>query len=178
MKRTVLILAAILTLFALGCGKKTETQWDQNDPNAVFIDPNAVRGGEYGELYFEADGVRFGIYDEAEPVLRALPEQTGSHTSESCAFEHADVSHIYPSFEITTNEIDGVDRITAIRLTSDMIETPQGLRIGMTEEDAAAAFPALKEADWNLIDGTALLSVTIADGVVTGIVYTPSIKEE
>ena len=178
MKRTVLILAAILTLFALGCGKKTETQWDQNDPNAVFIDPNAVRGGEYGELYFEADGVRFGIYDEAAAVLAALPKETGVHRQASCAFEHEDVTHLFPTFEIMTNEIDGTDRITAIRITSDLIETPQGLRIGMTAEEAAQALPALREADWNLIDGTALLSVTVIDGKVREIVYTPSGTED
>jgi hypothetical protein len=176
MKRTILLITALLMLLAIGCGStepKTET-----DPNAVYIDPNAVRGGEYGDLYFEADGVRFGIYDEAEPVLSALSGKVGEHTSESCAFDHADVAHFYPSFEITTNEIDGVARITAIRLTTDMVETPQGLKIGMREEDAANAFPALKDADWNLADGTALLSVTIVDGKVAEIVYTPSISED
>ena len=172
MKRMILLLAALLLLTALGCGSNAK-----DDPNAVFIDPNAVRGGEYGELYFETDGVRFGIYDEAEPVLRALPEQTGSHTTESCAFEHADVSHLYPSFEITTNEIDGVDRITGIRLTADMVKTPQGLFIGMPEADAAAAFPALADAGWNLIDGTALLSVTVVDGRIAEIAYIPATEE-
>lgn len=175
MKRTILLITAVLMLLALGCGK-TETP-KQDDPNAVYIDPNAVRGGEYGDLFFEADGVRFGIYDEAAPVLETLSGKLGEHTSESCAFDHADVAHFYPSFEITTNEIDGVDRITAIRLTTDMIETPQGLKIGMSEEDAAKAFPALKAADWNLIDGTALLSVTVIDGKVAEIVYTPSVSD-
>ena len=173
MKRTMLLLTALLLLLALGCGGNA-----QDDSNAVYIDPNAVRGGEYGALYFEADGVRFGIYDEAEPVLSALSQETGTFTRESCAFDTADVFHLYPSFEIMTNEIDGVVRITAIRLTSDMIKTPQGLYIGITEADAKTAYPALSDADWNLEDGTALLSVTVADGVVTGIVYTPSITEE
>ena len=172
MKRTAIMLLALLLALAIGCGGKAD------DPNAVFIDPNAVRGGEYGELYFEADGVRFGIYDEAEPVLAALPQENGTRTQESCAFEHADVFHFYPAFEIMTNEIDGVDRITAIRLTADTVATPQGLRIGMTEEDAKAAFPALYEADWNLIDGTALLSATIRDGRIFELVYTPAVTED
>lgn len=175
MKRTILLFAALLLLFALGCGG---TAGRTDDPNVVFIDPNAVYGGEYGDLYFEADGVRFGIYDEAEPILSALSKENGTITRASCAFDHEDVFHLYPSFEIRTNEIDGVDRITSIRLTDDLIETPQGLYIGMSETDAAAAFPALSEAGWNLADGTALLSVTIVDGVVTGIVYTPAITED
>lgn len=175
MKRTILLLTAMLMLFALGCGK---TNGAADDPNVVFVDPNAVRGGEYGDLYFEANGVRFGIFDEAEAVLSALPGETGSLTRESCAFDHADVSHFFPSFQITTNEIDGVDRITAIQIKDDLIKTPQGLYIGMSEADAAAAFPALSEAEWNLIDGTALLSVTILDGVVAAISYTPAITED
>jgi hypothetical protein len=175
MKKTVLLMTALLMLASIGCGNKDAQK--QDDPNAVYIDPNAVRGGEYGELYFEVDGVRFGIYDEAAPVLSALPKQVGEHVSESCAFDHADVYHLYPSYEIQTNEIDGTDRITAIRVTTDLVRTPQGLFIGMSEADAAKAFPALKNADWNLIDGTALLSVTIIDGRIAEIVYTPSIGE-
>lgn len=172
MKRTAVLLLAALLLCAIGCGGQAD------DPNAVFVDPNAVRGGEYGELYFEVNGVRFGIYDEAAPVLAALSEEKSSFTRESCAFDKPDVFHLFDSFEIMTNEIDGVDRITAIRVTTDMIETPQGLRIGMRETEAAKAFPALAGADWNLVDGTALLSVTVIDGVVRGIVYTPAIADD
>ena len=172
MKRTAILLFAALLLCAIGCGGQAD------DPNAVFIDPNAVRGGEYGELYFEANGVRFGIFDEAAPVLSALSEEKSSFTRESCAFDRPDVFHLFDSFEIMTNEIDGVDRITAITIKDDRVKTPQGLYIGMSEADAAAAFPALSDAGWNLADGTALLSVTIADGTVKGIVYTPSITDD
>lgn len=173
MKRTAILLLAMLLLLSFGC--KTDAQ---DDPNAVFIDPNAVRGGEYGALYFEANGARFGIYDETEAVLSALPAYRSTFTGQSCAFETEDVSYFFAGFEITTNEIDGVSRVTAIRLNDDTVKTPQGLYIGMPEEDAAAAFPALSAADWNLVDGTALLSVTIVDGAIYGITYTPAIGED
>lgn len=173
MKRTAILILALMLLAALGCGAN-----DLNDPNAVFIDPNAVHGGEYGELYFESDGVRFGIYDEAEAVLSALPAYRSTFTGKSCAFESEDVSYFYPGFTIMTNEIDGTDRITGVKLDDDTVRTPQGLYIGMSEEDAISAFPAAAEADWNYADGTALLSVTILDGVVKGIVYTPVIPED
>ncbi len=175
MKRTAILALAILMLAAIGCGGQGALQ---DDPNAVFVDPNAVRGGEYGELYFEANGVRFGIYDEAEAVLSALPAYRSTFTGETCAFDAADVYYYYSGFQIMTNEIDGVSRITAIAVADDTVRTPQGLYIGMSEEDAAEAFPALQEADWNLVDGSATLSVTIVDGVVTGIVYSPSIAED
>ena len=175
MKRIAILLLATLLLCALGCKANEPTE---DDPNVVFIDPNAVRGGEYGDLYFEANGVRFGIYDEAAAVLSALPKDNGTMTRESCAFDTADVFHTYDSFDIMTNEIDGVARITGINVTSDLIETPQGLRIGMTEEEAGELFPALKEADWNLVDGTALLSVTIVEGKIFSICYTPAPAED
>ena len=173
MKRTAILILALMLLSALGCGAN-----GTDDPNAVFIDPNAVHGGEYGELYFESNGVRFGIYDEAEAVLSALPAYRSTFTGKSCAFESEDVSYFYAGFTIMTNEIDGTDRITGIKIDDDTVKTPQGLYIGMSAEDAAAAFPAAKEADWSYADGTALLSVTIADDVVKGIVYTPVIPED
>ncbi|MBQ6235800.1 MAG: hypothetical protein IJK54_07760 [Clostridia bacterium] len=173
MKRTAILLLAILLLLSFGC--KTDAQ---DDPNAVFVDPNAVRGGEYGDLYFEANGVRFGIYDETEAVLSALPAYRSTFTGQSCAFETEDVSYFFAGFEITTNEIDGISRVTSIRLDDDTVKTPQGLYIGMPEEDAISAFPALYEADWNLVDGTALLSVTIIDGAVYGVTYTPAIGKD
>ena len=169
MKKLAILLLAALLLMA--CGAK-------DDPNAVFVDPNAVQGGGYGDLYFEADGVRFGIFDEAEPVLSALPQYRSTFTGESCAFDNADISYFYAGFRIIVNEIDGVNRITAINVEDDTVKTPQGLYIGMPEAEAAAAFPKLLESDWNLIDGTALLSVTMNDGVVASIVYTPAATED
>ena len=163
-KLAILLLAALLLL---GCG-------GADDPNAVFVDPNAVQGGGYGDLYFEAEGVRFGIFDEAEPVLNARPAYRSSFTGETCAFDSEDVYYYYSGFQIMANAIDGTMRITAITVADDTIKTPQGLFIGMSEADAAAAFPALAESDWNLIDGTALLSVTMKDGAIASIVYTPS----
>lgn len=171
MKRAILCITAALLLLALGCGGQAD------DPNAVFIDPNAVRGGEYGELYFESDGVRFGIYDETEAVINALPPYRSTFVGQSCAFEGEDVVYFFTGFQITANDVDGTSRVTAITVADDRVKTPQGLYIGMSEADAAAAFPALSAADWNLADGTALLSVTFADGVVYGITYTPADTE-
>ena len=140
-----------------------------------FRDPNAVQGGGYGDLYFEADGVRFGIYDEAAPVLDALPAFRTMFTAETCAFDSHDVYYYYAGFQIMVNEIDGVERITAITVADDTVRTPQGLYIGMREEDAYKAVPALAGQDRILIDGTAQMAVVIKDGVIAGIVYTPSV---
>ena len=166
MKRIAVLLLIIVLL--CGCAAKA------GEEAAVFVDPNAIRGGEYGELYFEADGVRFGIFDEAKPVIDALPAYRSSFTGETCAFDGKDVYYYYSGFQIMTNEIDGVLRITAITVADDTVKTPQGLFIGMPESDAIAACPALFEHNGNLVDGTAQLSVIVKDGVIASIVYTPS----
>lgn len=168
MKRTVKALVLSMLLLMLGCAAS----------DAVFVDPNAVQGGGYGELYFEANGMRFGIFDEAEPVLSALPAPRSTFTGETCAFDSRDEYYRFSGFELMTNEIDGVARITAITLADDTVKTPQGLYIGMPEPDAKEAFPALSEHDWQLTDGTAQLSVVIRDGVIASIVYTPSSVED
>ena len=164
MKRTGIALALSMLLLMLGCAAS----------DAVFVDPNAVQGGGYGELYFEANGVRFGIFDEAEPVLSALPAPRSTFTGETCAFDSRDEYYRFSGFELMTNEIDGVARITAITLADDTVKTPQGLYIGMPEPDAKEAFLTLSEHDWQLTDGTAQLSVIVRDGVIASIVYTPS----
>ena len=163
MKRIALLLLAALLLCAC-----------KGAENAVFVDPNAVQGGGYGTLYFEADGVRFGVYDEADPVIAALPAYRSTFTGETCAAEARDVFYHYDGFQMMVNAIDGVNRITGITVANDTIKTPQGLYIGMPEEDAKAAFPALFEADGTLIDGTAQLSVVFQDGKIAQIIYTPS----
>ena len=163
MKRIAYLLLAALLLCACA-----------GTENAVFIDPNAVQGGGYGALYFEVNGMRFGIYDEADAVIEALPECRSTFVGETCAFESRDVYYIYDGFQMMVNEIDGTNRITAITAKNDTVNTPQGLYIGMKAEDAAAAFPKLAAEDWVLIDGTAQLSVVILDGVIAEIIYTPT----
>lgn len=161
MKRIAILL---LVLLLCACAGAEE---------AVFIDPNAVQGGGYGELYFEANGVRFGIFDETDKVLASLPAYRSTYTSETCAFDSCDVYYRFNGFQIMTNEIDGTSRITGITVADDTVKTPQGLYIGMPEDDAKAAFPALGD-DWLIIDGTAQLAVVIQNGVIAQIIYTPA----
>ena len=166
MKR--LLIALLAALLLLGCAES----------GAVFVDPNAVQGGGYGDLYFEADGVRFGIFDEADEVLSSLPAPRSTFTGETCAFNSRDEYYYFSGFELMINEIDGVKRITAITLSDDTVKIPQGLYIGMPLEDAVQAFPALGDNGWQMIDGTAQLSVLIREGAVASILYTPADTED
>ena len=86
------------------------------------------------ELYFESKGVRMEPWMEAAPVLAALGDPIGSFEADSCAYIGKDLFYWYPGFELTVNEVEGVDRITAITVADDTVTIPQGLRIYDDEE--------------------------------------------
>ena len=86
------------------------------------------------EVYFESRGIRIEPWMEAAPILDSLGEPIGSFEADSCAYIGKDMFYYYPGFELTVNEVDGVNRITAITVADDTITTPQGLRIYDEEE--------------------------------------------
>ena len=86
------------------------------------------------ELYFESRGVRMEPMMEAAPVLSALGDPIGKFEADSCAYIGKDLFYWYPGFELTVNEVEGVDRITAITVADDTVTIPQGLRIYDDEE--------------------------------------------
>ena len=86
------------------------------------------------ELYFESKGVRMEPMMEAAPVLDALGAPMGSFEADSCAYIGKDLFYYYPGFELTVNEVEGVERITAITVADDTVTIPQGLRIYDEEE--------------------------------------------
>ena len=86
------------------------------------------------DLYFECRGVRIEPMMEAAPVLAALGEPLGAFEADSCAYLGKDLFYAYPGMELTVNEVEGVNRITIIRVTDDTVTIPQGLRIYDEEE--------------------------------------------
>ena len=86
------------------------------------------------ELYFESQGVRIEPMMAAAEVLSALGQPLGVFEADSCAYIGKDVFYYYPGFELTVNEVDGQNTITAIAVVDDTVVTPQGLRIYDEEE--------------------------------------------
>lgn len=170
MKKTGIIIAAAIILVLFAACAKTGTAGVEE--SAVFVDPNAVKEGAYGNLYFEAEGFRFGIYDPMETVLEHVPSNT-TFTGESCAFEGEDLFYFFNGFEVMANQIDGKERVTGITVTDDTVKTPDGIYIGMPEEQLREIIG--KEPDiggiYVTIDGTAQRNVTVQDGTVAAIGY-------
>ena len=109
-------------------------------PAEATPEPEAAPPGEpeeppaVPELYFESKGVRMEPWMEAAPVLAALGDPIGSFEADSCAYIGKDVFYYYPGFELTVNEVDGQNTITAIAVVDDTVTIPQGLRIYDDEE--------------------------------------------
>lgn len=129
MKRVIALILAALMLFALcACGGDDKSKTEKNDGQAYTPD--------YGDFYFESNGVKFGIMDYADKVLEALGEPQSTFESNSCAYQGKDEFYYYDGFEIMVNEIDGEKRITGITLADDTITNPQGVKIGMDINEA------------------------------------------
>lgn len=126
-KATALILASLMLLALCACGGDG-AKTDENDKQSYTPD--------YGEFYFEANGVKFGIMDYADEVLEKLGEPQGTFESNSCAYQGKDEFYYYDGFEVMVNEIDGAKRITGITLADDTISNPQGVVIGMDINEA------------------------------------------
>lgn len=145
------------------------------EETAVFVDPNAVRGGEYGNLFFSADDYQFGIYDSMQDLLDRIPPNT-TFSGQSCAFDGDDIYYFFNGFEVMANVIDGSERITAITVDDDTVKTPDGLYIGMPESEAASIIGTAPQTGgiYITVDGTAQRNVTVQDGTVRSIAYVPA----
>lgn len=131
MKKFLLILLALAMCFCVcACSGGDGDNSDGGDKAKDYTP-------DYGELYYEADGVRFGVMDYAAEVMQKLPEPTGSFENESCAYQGKDTVYYYDGFELTVHKLDGDDRIIGIKLADDTVKTPQGLYVGMSEADCA-----------------------------------------
>lgn len=86
------------------------------------------------DLYFESRGVRLEPMMAADEVLSALGQPIGVFEADSCAYIGKDVFYYYPGFELTVNEVDGQNVVTAIAVVDDTVVIPQGLRIYDEEE--------------------------------------------
>ncbi len=170
---------ALITVFAMLilCLGGTFALADDSDAEAEE-EEEAV----YGPLGFVYKDIAFGLLDEAEPVMEALGEADDLFVSASCAYQGDDYIYYYDGIELTTNEIDGVFRITGITLVDDTIETPQGLMIGMDIAEALELMDATGDEDltveenrgvYSFQHGPALLMVKAdAEGEITAIQYT------
>ena len=116
------------------------------------------------DLYFESRGVRIEPMMAADPVLSALGEPIGTFEADSCAYIGKDIFYYYPGFELTVNEVDGQNVITAIAVVDDTVTIPQGLRIYDDEEKLLSVLGGTEENGvYTYQSGKILLLIQVKD---------------
>ncbi len=119
------------------------------------------------------NGQKITIGESAEAVLKKLGEATSTFTSISCAFEGEDHFYTYgTSLQIVTSQVNGKEILTTIQLLDDLVATPQGIRIGDSEEAVAKAYGEGKDGKFSMKDGKTSLVIVIKNGEVSSITYT------
>ncbi len=136
MKKFISILLALSLCFVLcACGG--------DDGGSGDKDKGGDYSPDYGELCFASGDLKFGIMDYADEVMDALGSPSGSFEDQSCAYQGTDTVYYYDGFELTTHELDGKNRVIGVTLTDDTVQTPQGLKIGMSMDDCQGIFDEL-----------------------------------
>lgn len=129
-------------------------------------------------LYFQANDVKIHVYDLADDVLAALGDANNKFEAPSCAYQGVDVFYYYDGFQLTVNDIDGADHVSAVMVVDDTVSIPQGVKIGSTKEEMLQLMgDNYEEASglYRFIEGYTTLQIQIKDDVVASIlyVYTP-----
>lgn len=170
-KLTALILALAVVLALCACSGGDNAGDDKD------YEP------DYGELYYAAGDVKFGIMDPAEEVLAALGEADSTFESNSCAYQGKDKFYYYSGFEILVNDVDGVERVTGITLADDTVSNPQGVKIGMKTDEALALMDGMEYVQagdtYKFVSGSAMLRIQSApDATVSAVEYTVAANDE
>ena len=108
------------------------------------------------------------------PILGYLGEPASYFEAESCAFEGLDKTYTYDGVEIVTYPDGDVDRISFVRILTSAVSTPEGITIGATPEDVAAAYgeEGASGQQYSYEDGDCILSIIFQDGKAVSVEYT------
>lgn len=165
--RATLIASMIISTICLsGCG-------DENSANKQEVVTDSKTDNADSKYVFKSGDKTIYIGQDGKEVLEILGEANETFTATSCAFDGEDHMYMYNSYQITLSTIEGTERLAAITLTDDGVATPEGIRIGSSEETVIEALSVEKKEDglYSVTSGKTKLSVTVKDGAVIAINY-------
>lgn len=200
MKRILtMLLALLLAASFTACGSKDDPQPDgaangqDAPPAADAIDGSRAPADEGGSTAAAAPATPSGpaptpaaeskyvltylgcplpMNADFAPLLAYLGEPANYFEAESCAFDGLDKTYTYDGVEIVTYPDGDVDRVSYVRILSDAVSTPEGITIGSTPEEVAAAYGDDSGTQYNYEDGDCLFSVLFRDGAAISVEYT------
>lgn len=133
-------LALVLAFSLAACGgEKGQGEQNPGDSGTQSQQPSEAVGGSDSYVFQNGEATVAIDQDMAE-VLSALGEPKSYFEAESCAFEGLDKTYTYSGFVITTRPDGDKDYVNAIALTDDSVTTPEGIYIGSSADDVAAAY--------------------------------------
>lgn len=182
MRRTLisaLLLALLFTLTACGGGEKSSPQppdaaapAENSDDSPAAAAPAPEAGSKYVPAYRDCP---LPMNAEFAPLLDFLGEPDSYFEAASCAFDGLDKTYTYAGVEIITYPDEERDYISSVRILDGSVSTPEGITIGSTQEDVAAAYGEdFQELGTQYVyeDGDARLSILFENGAAISVEYT------
>lgn len=122
-----------------------------------------------------SDSLKIAVDTPMEEVLPALGEANSYFEAPSCAFDGVDKTYTYPNFVIDTYPVDGVDLVSRVFLSNDLVETSEGLAIGQTKQNMIDIYGSDYEENGTeciYTNGNMKLRVIVEEDRVKTITYT------
>ena len=157
MRKYILLLWSLLlvSLLCVGCSQ----------------DGNGAQAKDFSFVYQQTEIVP---HAEAGPIIEKLGEPESYHEYDSCAFQGKDKRYQYKSVIICTYPKDGADFIYTIQLKDDLVETQEGVYIGISMEKVREIYGEPTEDTGTCYiyrRGKTELNIMYASGLVSDIVY-------
>lgn len=176
MKRTLIFALSLALLFTLAAcggreGNPSAQAPDAAAPAAAEPDtppaPAAPAPAAHSKYVLTYRDCPLPMNAEFAPLLDFLGEPDSYFEAASCAFDGLDKTYTYAGLEIITYPDGDRDFISSVRILDGSVATPEGITIGSTQDDVAAAcgedFQTIGK-QYVYEDGDAEFSVLFDDG--------------
>lgn len=124
---------------------------------------------------FTYNGTKISINGDMDAVMAEIGEPNSTYVETTCAFEGCENDYTYGSFEVDENEMTDKSYISRIYLLDDLVSTEEGLKIGMTKDDAISIYGTPDEetdGDIKYYKGDSMLDIILSEtGTVSSIMY-------
>lgn len=171
--RCSILLALGLAVMLASCSSPDQSESLPGQASGQPDSSQAVQAEKGGYVFTAPNGSTVAIDDDMAQVLEALGEPQSYFEAPSCAFEGLDKTYTYSGFTIITRP-EETDLVTSILLTDDSTSTPEGVYIGSSAEEVAAAYGEAGQRTDTLLsytkDGTTL-NFILEGGAVISIEY-------
>ena len=168
MKRILLILlAALLTLTMLASCNTSE-----NTDGGEGASKSALKSFTY-------KGTEVKINSDSKDIVAKLGEPKETEVFDAgCGDSTPGYIYSYNGFEIVTNPKDGVNLVDKVKITSDLVSTPEGASVGMDKSDIIKIYgepSAQSDEILRYTSGGTMLQFDLnGAGKVTTITYKPA----